>query len=308
VQPGQELLQKWEARADHLYPGMEITGEGLMLGAGTILAKMARDGRSAQRLTLDNEPRAMALLATAYEQPVEPYIFAKLRRACELWNADEKALAHIHLAHANLPPCDEERALRLFVADELLEVVTPAGLMKAQGFDPAPLDLLKAHFFNPDQPRVPAGNGRESGEWSGGASIDSAGVKEWIARLLLEAARRAARSLRPSETKPPNPEVVKPESTPPETPETENLQPPVADANKLRHIFDNPRHELDGLVTEFGSQEAAFEAIRTATQEAIKRQNISGMYGIEIEVRGHKLTVRGTVMNDGTIKIGTVFP
>jgi hypothetical protein len=36
-------------------------------------------------------------------------------------------------------------------------VVTPAGLMKAQGFDPAPLDLLKAHFFNPDQPRVPAG-------------------------------------------------------------------------------------------------------------------------------------------------------
>jgi hypothetical protein len=31
--------------------------------------------------------------------------------------------------------------------------------MKAQGFDPAPLDLLKANF-NPAQPRSPAGSGR----------------------------------------------------------------------------------------------------------------------------------------------------
>ncbi|MDQ6702805.1 MAG: hypothetical protein M3Z96_06710 [Pseudomonadota bacterium] len=122
----QELLQKWDDRARRQYPRMEISGEGLTLGAGTVLAGMARDGRGAQSLTLDDEPRAMALLATAYEQPVEFYILAKLRRACELWNAGERALAHIHLAHANLPPCDEERALRLFVADELLEAgVTP---------------------------------------------------------------------------------------------------------------------------------------------------------------------------------------
>jgi hypothetical protein len=55
--------------------------------------------------------------------------------------------------------------LRLFVADELIEAgVTPRTLMKAQGFDPAPLDLLKANF-NPDQPRIPAGSGRDSGRW-----------------------------------------------------------------------------------------------------------------------------------------------
>jgi hypothetical protein len=215
VEPGQELLQKWYERVGngHLHPRMEITGVGLMLGAGTILAKMTRDGRDAPRLALDNEPRAMALLATAYEQPIAPYVLTKVRRACELWNAGEKALAHIHLAHAKLPQCDEERALRLFVADELLEAVTPAALMKAQGLDLAPLDVLKAHF-NPDQPRAPAGSGRDSGRWSGGASVDSAGVKELIARLLLEAARRAVRALRPSETKPPNPEVVKPETEP----------------------------------------------------------------------------------------------
>jgi hypothetical protein len=41
------------------------------------------------------------------------------------------------LAYADLPPCGERRALRLFVADKLLEAgITPAVLMKAQGFDP----------------------------------------------------------------------------------------------------------------------------------------------------------------------------
>jgi hypothetical protein len=55
--------------------------------------------------------------------------------------------------------------LRLFVADELIEAgVTPRALMKAQGFDPAPLALLKAHF-NPGQPRWPAGR-RDKKMWS----------------------------------------------------------------------------------------------------------------------------------------------
>jgi hypothetical protein len=80
---------------------------------------------------------------------LESSVVAKLRRACERWNEGEKALAHIHLAYARLPPCEKVQALRLFVADKLIEAgVTPTVLMKAQGFDPAPLDLLK---FNPDQ-------------------------------------------------------------------------------------------------------------------------------------------------------------
>jgi hypothetical protein len=110
----------------------------------------------------------LALLATAYEQPVKLYFLTKLRRACELWDEGEKALAHIHLAHAGLPRCSPDRDLRLFVADELIEAgVTPETLMQAQGFDPPPLALLKANF-NPAQPRWPAGRGRDSGEWSGG--------------------------------------------------------------------------------------------------------------------------------------------
>ncbi|HMF05958.1 MAG TPA: hypothetical protein VKE72_02970 [Methylocella sp.] len=43
MQPDQELLQKWDARAARLYSRLEITCDGLMLGAGTILAKMVRD-------------------------------------------------------------------------------------------------------------------------------------------------------------------------------------------------------------------------------------------------------------------------
>ncbi|MGH6858298.1 MAG: hypothetical protein ACRECP_11875 [Methylocella sp.] len=45
------------------------------------------------------------------------------------------------------------------------EGITPAELMKGQGYVSALLALLK---YNPDEPRVPAGSGRESGEWTSG--------------------------------------------------------------------------------------------------------------------------------------------
>ncbi|HEY4848012.1 MAG TPA: hypothetical protein VIH87_09530 [Methylocella sp.] len=73
---------------------------------------------AARVLALADEGRALALVATAFDRPVEPHILAKMRRAAELWNDGDKALAHIHLTYASLPPCEEEQALRLFVADE----------------------------------------------------------------------------------------------------------------------------------------------------------------------------------------------
>jgi hypothetical protein len=74
-----------------------------------------------------------------FERPVAPHVLAKLRRVCERWTEGDKALAHIYLAHAGLPPCGPHQALRLFVADELIDAgVMPAVQMKAQGFD---LDL-----------------------------------------------------------------------------------------------------------------------------------------------------------------------
>jgi hypothetical protein len=181
VQTAQRILQKWDKREARLRPRMEITGQGLTLGAETVLAKMARDEGGGSTLTLDDEPRVMAPLATAYERPIGARVVAKIERAFELWNEGDKALAHIHLAHADLPSCSEERALRLFAAHELLNSgVTPEALLKAQGFDSAALAFLK---YSPDQPRVPAGSGRESGRWTyhgaaGPQESDAAGSED----------------------------------------------------------------------------------------------------------------------------------
>ncbi len=101
-----------DARVRRLRPRMEILGEGLTLGAGTVLAGMGQDERGRPRLALDDEPRALALLATAYEGLVDVRLLGQLRRACERWTEGEKALAHIHLATpacrlaARIRPCD----------------------------------------------------------------------------------------------------------------------------------------------------------------------------------------------------------
>jgi hypothetical protein len=52
---------------------------------------------------------------------VDVRLLAKLRRVAELWTEGDNALAHIHLAHARLPPCVEEQALRLRATDAILE-------------------------------------------------------------------------------------------------------------------------------------------------------------------------------------------
>jgi hypothetical protein len=65
VEQTQWLLQKWDARAHRLYPRMEISRDGVTFSAGTVLAGMAKDERGRPRSTLDDEPRALALLATA---------------------------------------------------------------------------------------------------------------------------------------------------------------------------------------------------------------------------------------------------
>jgi hypothetical protein len=278
-----------------------------VLGAGTVLAKVGRDRRGNPRVALDDEPRVIALLATAYEQPVEPLILAKMRRACELWNEGDKALAHIHLAHADLPRCYEVRALRLFAADELLESgVTPQALLKAQGYDPAPLALLK---YSPDQPRVPAGNGRESGRWTSDATITPASYRtkarikalrdfiEWLRSQL-----KGPKSESPPERTPPR-EQAKPTTKPSEAEEPLEVNP-----NKLHHIFDKKGRELDEFLSRYDSEEAAFRAIEDATRRVITEQEITGQYKIQIEIDGYKLGVAGKVMPDGAIKIGTAYP
>jgi hypothetical protein len=118
---------------------MEITSEGLVLGAGTVLARMARNAAGRPALLLDGEEeRILALHSVACWRSIPASIIGKLRKASDLWNRDE---------HAGRPPFDnQEQAFRLFGTNDVLEAgPSPRTLMKALGLDPEPLDLLQKY-------------------------------------------------------------------------------------------------------------------------------------------------------------------
>ena len=144
-----------------------LTDTGLMLGRETILARTAHGAIDAAGVSVDSdEARVLAVLAAAYRRPVANHAIAKMRRASELWHEGEKALAQFHLAFIDLPDADEDTAYRLFLAMKILESgLSPEALMKALGIEWAALDLEK---YDPDQPRVPAGSGHGSGQWTSG--------------------------------------------------------------------------------------------------------------------------------------------
>jgi hypothetical protein len=110
---------------------MTFTGDDLVLGAGTVLARFERVAAQTG-LALDEpaEERLLALLAAAYGGAVDRKILRNIRRASNYRRRGQQALAAIELALTGLPPLADEQ-------------------------DPAEL-------------RVPPGNGRNSGDWSDG--------------------------------------------------------------------------------------------------------------------------------------------
>jgi hypothetical protein len=79
------------------------------------------------------------------------------------WHGGDKSLASIHLAQIGLPDIGEDAAYRLALAAELIQAgMAPRELAEELGLEP-PAGLLK---YDPNQPRVPAGSGRESGQWT----------------------------------------------------------------------------------------------------------------------------------------------
>ncbi len=103
---GDALEGRFEKRA-RLRPisyAAEIGGDGLVLGAGTILARMMRDSAAAPVLALEeDEDRLLALLAAACGRPTPPDLPRHLGEASAHWRRGEKALANVRLAHAGLP-------------------------------------------------------------------------------------------------------------------------------------------------------------------------------------------------------------
>ncbi|MFZ3233955.1 MAG: hypothetical protein WA417_22400 [Stellaceae bacterium] len=154
-----------------LAPTIRISEKGLVLGA-TVLAPMCDVG-GAPEIAVDGvEERILALLAIVYGGSVRARVLDNIRRASRYWRKGQQTLAAIELALTGLPPLvDQEQASsRLSLGERLLaEGLSPRELINACGLDPALLDLVKG--FNPDQPRVPAGN-PNGGQWTGDNAAD----------------------------------------------------------------------------------------------------------------------------------------
>jgi hypothetical protein len=91
----ERLGREWRARRTEalLDPVMRFSCGGLVLGAGTILAKVdASGGESA--LAVD-ERHLRALLAAAHLRPAEPGALIHLRKAVECWGRGEVVLADV---------------------------------------------------------------------------------------------------------------------------------------------------------------------------------------------------------------------
>lgn len=149
-------------------PVPTITGEGLVLGT-TLLAPIGTDAAGISALMIDGaEARILALLSAAYGKFVGVRVLDNIRRAARYWRDGEAHLAAIELALSGLPPLPDpdQGSRRLDLADRLLAAgLSPCEVLDAAGLDPGSLDKFQRRY-NPDQPRVPAGN-PDGGQWTG---------------------------------------------------------------------------------------------------------------------------------------------
>jgi hypothetical protein len=88
--------------------------------------------------------------------------------------------------------------------------------------------------------------------------------------------------------------------------ETGAVGPGVGQLNKINHIFKQTKHNLDGLVQQYGSPAAAYAALEKATVEHITARGVTSQFEEVVNVGGTNVTVRGAVVN-GVVKIGTAF-
>jgi hypothetical protein len=168
------LNERWQARrtSGQIDLNMRFSDEGLVLGAGTVLAPVGSSGRDTK--INPAEPRLRTLLAAAHRRMPTVSGLTHLRKAAERWSSGEDAIAAMHLALSCLDRLGQpdSDAQRLFLADALLREGLEADLLiKALDLD----EVVGLAKYSPDQPRVPAGSGRSSGEWTAdGGGVASA--------------------------------------------------------------------------------------------------------------------------------------
>ncbi len=163
------LRSQWDEQiAKHpIIPDMTFADGFLVFGAGTRLAKV---GAPLDELGL------VARLAAAHRRPIEASQLRYIRRALAAIHQGDGPLACMHIALSRLAKLADprENARRLFMIDALLQAgADPLTIVKGLGTDPAACGL-SLEKYGPEQPRVPAGNGRPSGQWVGANSGGSA--------------------------------------------------------------------------------------------------------------------------------------
>ena len=158
--------------------------EGARLGAAGVRKRRA-DARRRTKLAgprggprdgVAEGERAIALVSVALGRPLDASAAIHVRRAlAKARDGDAPlALTHLALAGAERPDDPREDARRLFIADGLMKAgVKPRAILEALGAPSTQSDLDRA--YDPDQPRVPAGNGRPSGQWTSGDWEDETG-------------------------------------------------------------------------------------------------------------------------------------
>lgn len=84
----------------------------------------------------------------------------------------------------------------------------------------------------------------------------------------------------------------------------------MEDANKRHHLFAFPKHNLDRLVRQYGSQQAASQAIVTAVSTAFHNGSlvvdVRGYYKQVFDIGGNPVTVSGRVIN-GMVRVGSAW-
>lgn len=159
----ERLRDNWFARLRNgpVEPVPRFAEQGVILGAGTVL--LASDGGRRLQRVKDKEARLLALLSADCGEVLP----RSIERAAKCWSEGDICLSYIHLAHARLPaPRDvHPSACRLLVAEMGMRVgVAPQIILQAlKSRNP---DSESVEKFDPGEPRVRAGSGRTSGQWT----------------------------------------------------------------------------------------------------------------------------------------------
>ncbi len=93
------------ARRDHgrvVNALMDLSGNRLEIGAGTVLAESQSDESADIEALEARDQRVLALLSAAYQRPVSAVVLGNIKRAGREWVRGEICLAQIHLALSRL--------------------------------------------------------------------------------------------------------------------------------------------------------------------------------------------------------------